>query len=242
MVTLVFASSVWSCTAEACTSTTCCDWPISRLTSARTLVAASTVRPLISAGRKPSFCTCTLYVPTATLAAVYSPTALVERFTTTLVAVLVMMILAWGITAPLASRMVPEMVPRSDCARATVAQLSDMIAMTTRKLLKNIRCSPYKARLNSVADNLSFPELGCKGADRGLTCDGIEVVGPARSMRAGSCRRPAAGCASLVADRHAWKAAGIQPPERRNSATDGRKTPIEGLGRVALDVADAHWR
>src|SRR5260221_14151233 len=74
--------------------------------------------------------------------------------------------------------MVPEIVPRSDCARPTLAQLSDMIAMTTRKLLKNIRCSPYKARLNSVADNLSFPELGCKGADRGLTCDGIEVVGP----------------------------------------------------------------
>src|SRR5260370_15168806 len=91
-----------------------------------------------------------VYVPTATLVAVYSPTALVERFTTTLVAVLVMIILAWGITAPLASRMVPEIVPRSDCAKTTLAQVRDRIAIVARKpRWKNIRSSPCKARLNT---------------------------------------------------------------------------------------------
>src|SRR5260370_15590480 len=90
-----------------------------------------------------------LYVPTATLAAVYSPTALVERFTTILVAVLVMIILAWGITAPLESRMVPEIVPRSDCAKTTLAQQSNWIVMATRKTpRKNIRCSPSEAACN----------------------------------------------------------------------------------------------
>jgi len=60
IVTLAFASSVCIAAAVACTSMACCDWPTSRLASARTLAAASRVIPLISKGRKPSLVTVTV--------------------------------------------------------------------------------------------------------------------------------------------------------------------------------------
>src|SRR6266404_8792226 len=102
--------------------------------SARRLVDALTVRPLSSAGRKPSFFTVMLYVPVESLGAVYSPVSFVARFTTTLVAVLTITTLAWGMTAPEESRMVPEIVPRSDCATSRVAQQSRLRQRAGRRV------------------------------------------------------------------------------------------------------------
>src|ERR1035438_10327534 len=56
-VELFLASSVCNCTAEAFTSITCVDEPTSSFTSARTVVAASTVRPFSSVDRKPCLST-----------------------------------------------------------------------------------------------------------------------------------------------------------------------------------------
>src|SRR5882724_11620307 len=118
--------------------------------SARRLVDAFTFRPLSSAGRKPSFCTVMLYVPAATLGAVYSPESFVVRFTATLVAVLAITTLARGMTAPEESVMVPEMVPRSDCASSRVAQLSRLRQKADLTLpLEDIQGSPFpKATLH----------------------------------------------------------------------------------------------
>src|SRR5262249_22248183 len=88
-------------------------------------------------------------------------TLFVLRLITTFVAVLVMVIFASGTTAPLLSRTVPEIVPRSDCAKSSKPVSSINAGLTRPQRWRIIGRPPYATghNLSPVASPRNPPML-----------------------------------------------------------------------------------